>query len=152
MFCTANLLWALFHLKCYTLIAELRCNMENQNLEFEQFLKNQDQEFLRKIKKRNIYYRTVSSLHKAEHIAQVFLPMEDIFFSSTSNKVSLFVKAFPTITVFINSIIIFILFLSVFTFKMTKYSYIFLIILMICSKKLPSVFFSSLIVSKIFKS
>ena len=79
MFCTANLLWALFHLKCYTLIAELRCNMENQNLEFEQFLKNQDQEFLRKIKKRNIYYRTVSSLHKAEHIAQVSPDGRSIF-------------------------------------------------------------------------
>ena len=64
----------------YTLIAELRCSMENQNLEFERFLKNQDQKFLQKIKKQNIYYRASSSLHKAEHIAQVSPNGRSIFF------------------------------------------------------------------------
>ena len=62
------------------LIAELRCNMENQNLEFEQFLKNQDQKFLQKIKKRNIYYHTGSTPRKAKHIAQVSPDGRSIFF------------------------------------------------------------------------
>ena len=64
----------------YTLIAELRCSMENQNLEFERFLKNQDQKFLQKIKKQNIYYCTSSSLHEAKHIAQVSPDGRYIFF------------------------------------------------------------------------
>ena len=75
----SKLAMGIISFKMYTLIAERRCSMENQNIEFEQFLKNQDQKFLQKIKKQNIYYRTSLSLHKAEHIAQVSPDGRSIF-------------------------------------------------------------------------
>ena len=54
--------------------------MQNWESDFEQYLNKQDQKFLQKIRKRNIYYRTDSSPHRAKHIAQVSPDGKSIFF------------------------------------------------------------------------
>ena len=55
--------------KMYTLIAELRCIMQNKELEFLQFLSKQNQEFLQKVKGQRIYYFDDVMNKKAKLIA-----------------------------------------------------------------------------------